>query len=385
MKMKNVKTALILQGGGALGAYQAGVYERLHEFTQNKTPITWVIGTSIGAINAAIIAGNPPELRVEKIRGFWDSLKPENNTSLSLNPVAQWQKMLSNWVTDMMGMGGHSQTVIKEGVNGFFIPRNNSAPMGYVDIYANRPILECSFYDTSPLKETLEKYVDFDYLNKSETRISVSAVDIENGQQRVFDSKIETIIPEHIMASGALPPGFPAVEIDGHMYWDGGIYSNTPLEILLQDGTYQNTLCFMVDLWNPREQAPENIYGVMSRWKTIQYTSRLRERFKLSRKIHDIRASISDIGALLTPEQRDDERFKDLLKYADGRSINVIHLIMQASDDDYFKDIDFRAKAVDDRWALGVQDADRALQHSKWLKPMPKGCGLVIHDLNDDE
>lgn len=366
--MTHPNTVLILQGGGALGAYQAGVYQHLHE---NHPQIEWVIGTSIGAINAALIAGNPPEFRISRLKGFWDSLAPQD-TPASLG----WWSSLAAWgkTAPSMNMLG----IFIEGVRGFFKPRYGAS----WDINAKGPLSELGFYDTSPLKTTLEKFVDFDYLNSGHTRISVCAVDIDSGQGVIFDSKKHRIHPEHIMASGALPPGFPPIEIDGHAYWDGGVYSNSPLEVFLDEEGNRDALCFMIDLWDPTETRPESIAEAMTRYKSIQYASRSTEQLREHKKIQDLRSAIRALADNLTPAARDKAALRPLIHLGRDHTVNVVHLIMKAlPGDEYFKDVDFSTETVEARWRAGILDCQRALHHKAWLRPLPPHAGLVVHEL----
>lgn len=365
--MPQQNTVLILQGGGALGAYQAGVYQHLHE---GHTAIEWVIGTSIGAINSALIAGNPPETRVAQLRAFWDSLAPEATHRDSFWPtMAPWMSM----VNTMNTLG-----TLMNGVEGFFKPRFGAA----WDINARVPLGQAGFYDTSPLKTTLEKYVDFDYLNKGPMRLSVCAVDLDSGQGVVFDNRQQTISAEHIMASGALPPGFPPIEIDGHAYWDGGVYSNSPLEVFLDDESKQDALCFMVDLWDPTEARPASIAEAMARYKNIQYASRSHEQLLMHQKIQDMQRAIRTLSEHLPAAERKNKELQGLINLGCDHTINVVHLIMKAMPDDhYFKDVDFSTATVQARWDNGVHDCKRALKHKAWLQPLPPHAGLIIHEL----
>ncbi|HEY8101067.1 MAG TPA: patatin-like phospholipase family protein [Burkholderiaceae bacterium] len=366
--MSHQNTVLILQGGGALGAYQAGVYQQLHE---KHTPIEWVIGTSIGAINAALIAGNPPETRMSQLKGFWDSLAPSPSHDLFKTWAAfmPWLKLENSMNT--IGTMMH-------GVDGFFKPRHGKA----WDITTKVPMAETGIYDTSPLKTTLEAFVDFDYLNKSPIRLSVCAVDIDSGQSTVFDSKKIKIQPEHIMASGALPPGFPPIEIEGRSYWDGGIYSNSPLDVFLEYGGNRDALCFMVDLWDPTETRPESIAEALARYKSIQYASRSKEQLAMHRKIQHLQRAIRVLSESLPEDERKKKSLQPLIGLGSDHTVNVVHLIMKAlPGDNYFKDIDFSAATVEARWQAGITDCKHALKHQAWLKPLPPHAGLIIHEL----
>lgn len=367
--MHKQDTVLILQGGGALGAYQAGVYQNLFE---HHTPIDWVIGTSIGAINSALIAGNPPEKRLENIKAFWDSLAPPTTQNL-------WAGMQS-WFNVPSSAG--TMGTLMNGVEGFFKPRVGST----WDIHAKVDLGRAGFYDTSPLKATLEKYVDFDYLNNGEMRISVCAVDIDNGQSAVFDSAKQKLRPEHIMASGALPPGFPPIEIDGRAYWDGGVYSNSPLSVFLDEDEKNDALCFMVDLWDSSETRPQSMAEAMSRYKDIQYASRSAEQLTMHQKLQDMQRAIRELSKHLAPETRKKAELKSLIAMGCDHTVNVVNLVMKALPaDNYFKDIDFSAETIAARWQAGNHDCRRALRHKAWLRPLPPHAGLIIHELPQEE
>ena len=366
--MADQDTVLILQGGGALGAYQAGVYQELLE---RHTEIDWVIGTSIGAINSAIIAGNPPEKRIENLNGFWQSLAPACAPTF-WPAMYQWMKLTRSVET--------MDTLIN-GVDGFFKPR---AGAGW-DMNAKVAIENAGFYDTMPLKATLEKYVDFDYLNSGAMRISVCAVDIDDGQNMVFDSARGIIAPEHIMASGALPPGFPPIVIGEHAYWDGGVYSNSPLEVFLEDESNRNALCFMVDLWDATESRPETMSEVLARAKDIQYASRSKEQLAMYQRLQDMKTAIRLLTKNLSPAARKKAELLPAIEMGCDHTVNIVHLVMKAlPDDDQFKDIDFSTDTVTTRWNAGIHDCRRALRHKAWLRPLPPHAGLIVHDLPEE-
>jgi NTE family protein len=250
--------ALVLQGGGALGAYQGGVYEALAETHIHPD---WIAGISIGAINAAIIAGNAPESRVDRLREFW--------TQATSSAPWHWPSpgdQTRNLVNQM-----NANFALACGASGFFCARPVTPwlqPGGTLEA--------TSFYDTKALKRTLERLVDFDRLNAGMTRFSAGAVNVRTGNFVYFDNTTHTIGPEHVMASGALPPGFPAVEIEGEQYWDGGLVSNTPLQWMTETAPRRDTLAFQVDLWSARGDFPRNVLDVTTREKEIRYSSRTR-------------------------------------------------------------------------------------------------------------
>jgi NTE family protein len=217
------QVVLVLQGGGALGAYQVGVFQALHEAGIEPD---WVIGTSIGAINGAIIAGNPPDKRMPRLETFWNHVRNAGEFELpSLWPG------LGHLLTNL--------TTVTQGVPTFFTPR----PPAWGGVNALLGVDAASYYSTGPLRETLCALVDFGYLNGQQepTRLTVGAVNVRDGTMHYFDSRDEALCIEHVMASGALPPAFPAIRVAGEPYWDGGIYSNTPLEAVLDDHPRRNS------------------------------------------------------------------------------------------------------------------------------------------------
>jgi len=362
------QTVLVLQGGGALGAYQGGVYEVL---SQNGFVIDWVVGTSIGAINGALIAGNPPVRRTERVREFWDLVGRDDFLApLVASPFTSW---IQPWVN-----AGRMFETITLGIPGFFGPR----PNGPMSISQAVPTKEASLYDTAPMQATLERLVDFDYLNSGKVRCTVCAVEVATGELVPFDSRKQRIAPQHIMASGALPPGFPPVVIEGKAYWDGGIYSNTPVDIVMDDAERTDTLCFMVDLWDPTEAEPRSISAAMARLKDIQYASRSREHLDDHRTMQNMRRAIKILASRLPAKDRNDPALQRLARLGCESNVNIVRLIMKAlPTDDHMKDIDFARATLATRWQAGAADARRALEHRSWLKPMPPDVGMVIHEL----
>lgn len=375
--MTGLTTAIILQGGGALGAYQAGVFEQLAEDTHCPD---WVIGTSIGAINGAIIAGNKPEHRVPQLRSFWQSLAPQASWLDAMLPAA-WTETLNPLSPYFATASKTSEALaaMMRGVNGFFQPRFGAS----LDLNAKVGIEQAGFYDTTPLRQTLLDHVDFAYLNAGSIRLSVCAVDVETAELTVFDSARQTLRPEHIMASGALPPAFPPVIIDGRAYWDGGIYSNTPLEVLLAEASERDALVFMIDLWDPTEALPTTMAEVLNRAKDIQFAGRATAQIAQQAKIETLQRTIRDLSALVPEPSMEDGEVATLALQGRDRTVSVVRMVLKATaTDNQFKDIDFSADAVKARWSAGMADAARALKHKSWLKPLPPHAGLVIHELD---
>src|SRR5271165_1062754 len=287
--------ALALQGGGALGAYQAGVYEALSDAGLYPN---WVAGISIGAVNAAIIAGNPSEARVAKLRAFWEritTVQPLDRIA-NLAPVSWMRGGISRGLLNRLSSGN----AILNGASSFFEPRH---PMAW--LHPPGSLEATSYYDTARLKSTLEELIDFDRLNSGETRFGVGAVNVTSGNLVYFDNTTHRIRPEHVMASGALPPALPPIEIDGEFYWDGGLVSNTPLQWVLESEPQRDTLAFQVDLWNARGAFPRNVAEVMTRQKEIQYSSRVRGNFDRFRYTQKLRNSLASLVEKLPAEFRD--------------------------------------------------------------------------------
>jgi NTE family protein len=366
----HAQTVFVFQGGGALGAYQAGVYEALH---RGGFAPHWLVGTSIGAINAAIVAGNPPKHRLERLRAFWDRVTQKSSFGLTQPSWSQpWLAGLRTW-----------QTLVG-GVPGFFQART---PTPW-DLARVMPLTELSFYDTAPLRQTLLDLVDFDYLNQGETRLTLCAVSVNTGRMARFDNRggKREIRPEHIMASGALPPGFAPVLIDDEPYWDGGIYSNTPLDIVLDDAERRDTLCFMVDLWDASESAPHSLSEAMTRLKDIQYASRSQEHIADHTLMQNLRRAIRVLGTHLDAKTARHAELQALLQLGCDHLIDIVHLVMKAMPgEDSLRDIDFSRETMLARWQAGVDDGQRALRHKRWLAPPPGHVGMRVHTLSQNK
>ncbi len=372
MVSSEVRKALVLQGGGALGAYQAGVIEGL---IQDGVDLGWVLGTSIGAINAALYAGNPPAQRVRRLREFWRRVAT-HSLPLPFGPTpatSRWQR--SQALLSSMTLG----------VPAFYGPRAGSV---WWDWSQDLPPTQASFYTTQPLRDTLEELIDFDYLNAQAVRYSATAVDIDTAELAVFDNTERRIDVRHVLASGALPPGFPAVEIDGRLYWDGGVYSNTPLDLLLSDRERTDTLCFAVDLWQLRAPAPRSINGVFSRQKEIQYGSRSREHLEEHRRKQNMRRAIRRLIERVPESARDPRDFEGYAALGCASVIHVAHLALKAdpvadATEDPNRDIDFDATTLARRRELGLSDARRVLEAAPWEQVLPEEVGLAVHELPD--
>jgi NTE family protein len=357
--------ALALQGGGALGSYQAGVYEALAEYDYEPD---WVAGISIGAINCSIIAGNVPEDRVARLRQFWEQVSSPSANWLVL-PQAVWQDAMRRTAAVAAVMFGQP---------GFFRPN----------------VWRCwitgaaltSYYDTSDLRATLERLVDFDRINARKTRFSVGAVNVRTGNFVCFDNARQIIRPEHVMASGALPPGFPAIEIDGECYWDGGLVSNTPLRYIMESLPRRSTLAFQVDLFPARGDAPENLDAVSEREKDIRYSSRSRMGVETFRYAHNLRRNISTLLAKLPDSLKNEPEVAFLQRAACQTTMDIVELIYRAeSAQGQTKDYEFSRATMERRWKQGLNDARMALASAPWLMPASPDVAVRTFDVAADK
>jgi NTE family protein len=364
--------ALVLQGGGALGAYQAGVYEGLHEAGIRPN---WLAGISIGALNAAIIAGSPEHERVERLRAFWETICaapvewPAGEGLADAMPFAFDLRSLHNALAAMRAL--------LQGQPGFFKPR---FPPPFWSPFSGDAA--ASFYDTSPLAATLERLVDFDRLNCGEVRVSVGAVNVRSGNLTYFDTAERRLGPKHFMASGALPPGFPAVDIDGEHYWDGGMVSNTPLSRVLSAEPC-DTLTFQVDLWSAKGRVPRDLMELSSRQKDIQYSSRTRAITDHMLRMQQMRQALRRMLEKLPATAKQDPEISAIAELARHRSHNIIHLIYRSKIyEGHSKDYEFGLSAMRAHWQSGLDDIRRTLADPRRLdRPAPE-LGIVTHDVH---
>lgn len=353
---------LVLQGGGALGAYQVGVYQALHEAGIEPD---WVIGTSIGAINAALIAGNAPDQRIAKLTEFWDGV--EWHQPLGISGALPW------WIAGPAS----NLTTMTMGVPGFFEPN----PKSWLGARAALGVEDASYYRTEQLRATLTRLVDFDLIKRNATRLTVGAVNARTGAMRYFDSRNEPLHESHIMASGALPPAFPAVRIDGEPYWDGGIYSNTPIEAVLDDNPRRSSTVFSVHLWNPSGTEPQSIWEVLGRQKEIQYSSRAVSHVTRQKQIHRLRHVITEIAKHVPERQRATEEFKELVSWGCRTTIHIVRLLApRLEGEDHTKDIDFTPAGIAARRAAGYADTQDAITEKPWDCEINPLEGLLLHE-----
>jgi len=359
------QTVLVLQGGGALGAYQVGVYEALHE--AGIAP-QWVIGTSIGAINAALIAGSKPEERIGKMCEFWSRVQ---NDMFVPGGMPAW-----------MASATRNMIAVSSGVPGFFSPN----PLAFLSPHYELGPDAAGYYSTGALRKTLEELVDLDQMNSGETRLTVGASSVRTAEMRYFDSRDMPLGIEHVMASGALPPGFPPVRIDGELYWDGGILSNTPVEVVFDDNPRRSGLVFAVHIWNPHGPEPKTIWEVMNRQKDVQYSSRAAAHIRRQRQLHKMRHIIAELSDLVPADKRGDNRLRELTSYGCLTRMHVVRLLAPALDyEDHSKDIDFSAHGIKRRREAGYRDTMETLDKAPWRKPYDELEGFILHEASGGE
>ena len=362
------RIALLLQGGGALGSYQAGAYEALAE--ANLHP-DWVAGISIGAVNAALIAGNIPEKRVEKLREFWEAVSAPPLGVPYLKSIEITNELTRRLVNQTRALG-----IMLFGAPHFFTPRM-LPPL----IWPAKTAGSVSYYDVAPLKDTLERLVDFDCLNSNRMRFSVGAVNVRTGNFIYFDNHTHHIGPEHIVASGSLPPGFPATEIEGEYYWDGGLVSNTPLQWMLDNRPHQDTLAFQIDLWSADGELPLNLQEAEVRQKEIQYSSRTRAATNQFKYAQMLRRAFRRVLVHLPDDLRTMPEVEILAKEADEKVYNIVHLIYHSkSYEGASKDYEFSRRTMEEHWRSGYDDVVRSLQHPEVLQRPDNPEGVRTFD-----
>lgn len=356
---------LLLQGGGALGAYQAGAYEGLVE--AGIVP-DWVVGISIGAINAALIAGNPLERRVERLRTFWERVSSHAPLMQPpwLHPVRPMLNQLSATASLLFG------------VPGFFSPR--VPPPSFCIPHEGPETL--SYYDTGPLRNTLEELVDFDFLNRERVRLSLGAVALRTGQSVYFDSHNARIGPDHVRASGALPPGLPAVQIDGDYYWDGGVVSNSPLMYVLENLPRMRALVVQLDIFRPDGELPQDIDEVLRRDLDIRYSSRMPLGTEAIKKLAEMKAALSRLLAKLPPAFKDDPDVQKLAPVRDVGEMTIARVTNRGlSHAGYSMDYEFSRATVEELWAAGLDDLRRSVASLESMQPTEIGRIARLYEL----
>ena len=352
---------LVLQGGGALGSYQAGVYQALCEAGIEPD---WIIGTSIGAINAALIAGNTPENRLPRLREFWKRMEQ--------NPVWSFRDLFPGFNEKLAYW-----SAVTNGIPGFFTPNllahaGDNYPLG-AD--------QAGYYSTAPLERTLSELVDFELVNRCTPRLTVGAAHVRTSQMRYFDSRDSQLGLKHIMASGALPPAFPAVRIDGELYWDGGILSNTPTEAVFDDCPRKDSLIFAVHLWNPSGSEPTTMAEVLNRHKDVQYSSRIASHIARQQQAHRLRHVINQLAARLPEAERNSEAVRELASYGCPTRMHVVRLLApQLERENHTKDIDFSRSGIMQRWEAGYAHTRAVLDRSPWIGEFDPLSGVILHE-----
>ncbi|MGU7778983.1 patatin-like phospholipase family protein [Burkholderia sp. PU8-34] len=358
------QVVLVFQGGGALGAYQLGVYQAMDE---SGIQPDWVIGTSIGAINAALIAGNPPEHRTRRLTEFWNRVTERTRVHAPAI-LPGWNRTFA----ELMIIGG--------GIAGFFRPN----PASWLGPLARLGVDRASYYMIAPLRDTLVSLVDFDLLNAGRPRVTVGAVNACTGAMRYFDSRDQRLTVEHIMSSGALPPAFPAVRIDGEPYWDGGVYSNTPVEVVLDDKPRRSAVIFSVQMWNPVGPEPESIWQVSERQKDIQYASRTDSHIARQQQIHRLRHVIRELVKHVPEAERATTEVRELAAWGCQTTMRLIKLAAPRLDgDNQLKDIDFTPAGIAARRQAGYDAAMRAIAARPWDVPMDPIEGLTVYSADE--
>jgi NTE family protein len=358
------QVVLVLQGGGALGSYQAGVYQALQEAGVEPD---WIVGTSIGAINASLIAGNAPQNRLARLIEFWNGVQRTHGWDLR-GVLPGFADKLSYWTT------------LARGIPGFFTPNplahaGDSYPLG-----ADR----AGYYSTAPLEATLAELIDFDLINQGNPRLTIGAAHVRTSQMTYFDSRRCKLDVKHIMASGALPPAFPAVRVDGELYWDGGILSNTPTEVVLDDDPRRDSLIFTVHLWNPVGAEPGTMAEVLNRHKDVQYSSRIASQITRHQQAHRLRHVINELAARLPDAERDRPEVRELMGYGCQTRMHVVQLLAPQLDrEDHTKDVDFSPSGIQRRWDAGYAHTKAVLAREPWVGQFDPLSGVILHEAEE--
>jgi NTE family protein len=351
---------LVLQGGGALGAYQAGVYQALHEAGVEPD---WVIGTSIGAINAALIAGAPRGERLDRLRAFWKRV--ENGAGLG------------NSLPASMAMAMRGMMAVAQGVPNFYRPN----PAAFLSLQTQLGPEGASYYSVDPLARTLSELVDFDQVRDGGMRLTVGAANVATSEMRYFDSRAMPLELRHILASGALPPAFPAVRIDGELYWDGGIISNTPVEVVFDDDPRRDSVVFTVHVWNPHGPEPGTMWEVMNRQKDVTYSSRAASHIRRQRQLHKMRHIIAELSRMVPAGAPGDNRLREMASYGCLTRMHVIRLLAPAlPHEDHSKDVDFSPDGIRQRWDAGYRHTCDTLERAPWREPADPLEGFILHE-----
>ncbi|VEG92275.1 patatin-like phospholipase family protein [Legionella spiritensis] len=370
VRQKYDRIACVFQGGGALGAFQVGAFRAIHE--QGYRP-NFYAGVSIGSINSSIIAGNPPEKQIDKLMEFWDTIVPDLwSDAMATFHNIEFMHHLHNRISSM--------AVVFQGLEGFFRPRL----VPPTPLTRDTPD-KLSYYDTSPLKHTLEKLIDFDLINDKHVTLCLGAVNIATGQMEFFNNQKMTITPEHVMASGALPPGFPAIKIDDDYYWDGGIYANTPLVTVLDALPEQDTLCFVIDCFSLEGQLPITMDQLEERQKDIRYASHSRRLTNVYTSRQNLQAAIQFLGTQLPAEVKKDPEIQKILKLGHEKRFSVVHIIYSGTPYSHsYKDYNFAHYVIDLRLREGYENAMKVLKEPEWENKTEKKLACSIYGVSSD-
>lgn len=355
LKERQGQVVLVMQGGGALGAYQGGVYEALHEA---EIEPDWIIGTSIGAVNAAIISGNEIDQRVGRLKEFWRRIE---------------RASLWGGIPFLSSLGTHmtSWSTMTQGIPGFF----ESTPQAF----SGPDSAGC--YSTLPLRQTLMELVDFEIVRKAKPRLMVGAAQLCTSHMRYFDSRDMALTVDHVMASGALPPAFPPVRIEGELYWDGGIMSNTPTEAIFDDNPRRSSLVFAVHMWHPTGPEPHSLFDVVGRFKDIQFSSRLTDHISRQLETHRLRHIISELAKHVPPEVRNSPALREMTCYGCTTRMHVVQLLApRLGTENHMKEMDFSPEGIAARWRAGYDDTTRALARAPWLGEFSPLEGVILHN-----
>ena len=359
------QVVLVFQGGGALGAYQAGVYQALHEAGIEPD---WIIGTSIGAINAALIAGNSDGARLARLEEFWRRMRHEPAGGVP-------------WLWPGLSDAVSYWSTLFGGIPAFFQPN----PWAFLGTHIPLGGDRAGYYSTAALRDTLGELVDFSLVNKCSPRLTVGAARVRTSEMRYFDSRDGEITVDHVMASGALPPAFPAVRIEGELYWDGGILSNTPTEAIFDDQPRRNSLIFAVHLWNPTGPEPDTMWDVLHRHKDIQYSSRVASHISRQRQVHRLRHVIGELARHVPADRRASAEVRELTRYGCLTRMHVVRLLAPRFDNEnHTKDVDFTSAGIGKRWEAGYRATLQAIEQMPWRHEADPLEGVVLHEQMPD-
>ena len=359
------QVVLVFQGGGALGAYQAGVYQALHEAGIEPD---WIIGTSIGAINAALIAGNSDGARLARLEEFWRRMRHEPAGGVP-------------WLWPGLSDAVSYWSTLFGGIPAFFQPN----PWAFLGTHIPLGGDRAGYYSTAALRDTLGELVDFSLVNKCSPRLTVGAARVRTSEMRYFDSRDGEITVDHVIASGALPPAFPAVRIEGELYWDGGILSNTPTEAIFDDQPRRNSLIFAVHLWNPTGPEPDTMWDVLHRHKDIQYSSRVASHISRQRQVHRLRHVIGELARHVPEDRRANAEVRELTRYGCLTRMHVVRLLAPRFDNEnHTKDVDFTSAGIGKRWEAGYRATLQAIEQMPWRHEADPLEGVVLHEQMPD-